>query len=181
MPFARPLTLLVCLAALAAIVAACGDEEPGVTEPAREGLAVPLGGVDYNVFITRQLNPKIPADDAFYQGPEPGPDENLYGVFLQACNNSEEAHETVDEFLIVDNQGNEFEPEELPEDNQWAYAPRELDPKECIPESGSVAQQGTTGGAMLLFRLPLQTTENRPLELEVEGEGDEKLTFELDI
>ena len=181
MPFARPLTLLVCLAALAAIVAACGDEEPGVTEPAREGLAVPLGGVDYNVFITRQLNPKIPADDAFYQGPEPGPGESLYGVFLQACNNSEEAHETVDEFLIVDNQGNEFEPEELPEDNQWAYAPRELDPKECIPESGSVAQQGTTGGAMLLFRLPLQTTENRPLELEVEGEGDEKLTFELDI
>jgi hypothetical protein len=175
------MTLLVCLVAIAATAAACGDEEPGVDEPAREGLAVPLGGVDYNVFITRQLNPKIPADDAFYEGPEPGPDENLYGVFLQACNNSEEAHETVDDFMIVDNQGNEFEPEELPEDNMWAYAPRELDPKECIPEAGSVAQQGTTGGAMLLFRLPLQTTENRPLELEVEGEGDEKLTFELDI
>jgi hypothetical protein len=34
---------------------------------------------------------------------------------------------------------------------------------------------------MLLFELPLQTTENRPLELEIEGEGDEKLTYELDI
>jgi hypothetical protein len=34
---------------------------------------------------------------------------------------------------------------------------------------------------MLLFQLPLENTENRPLELEVEGEGDEKLTFELDI
>jgi hypothetical protein len=34
---------------------------------------------------------------------------------------------------------------------------------------------------MLLFRLPLQTTENRPLELEMRGEGDEHLTFELDI
>jgi hypothetical protein len=34
---------------------------------------------------------------------------------------------------------------------------------------------------MLLFRLPLQFTENRPIELEIEGEGDEKLTFELDI
>ena len=177
----RPLTLLACLVALAALAVACGDEEPGVDEPAREGLALPLGGVDYNVFITRQLNPEIPADDAFYEGPEPEADENLYGVFLQACNNSDEAHETVDEFLIVDNQGNEFEPEPLEEGNEFAYEAGELGPKECIPESGSVAQQGPTGGAMLLFKLPLEATENRPIELEIEGEGDEKLTFELDI
>jgi hypothetical protein len=177
------LTLVACLVALAAGLAACGnaDEEPGVDEPAREGLAVPLGGVDYNVFITRQLNPAIPADDAFFEGPEPEPDETLYGVFVQACNNSDEARETVDNFMIVDNQGNEFEPEELPETNRFAYAPRELDPKECIPEVGSVAQLGPTAGSMLLFRLPLETTENRPLELEVQGEGDEHLTFELDI
>jgi hypothetical protein len=178
----RFLTLLACLIALAATLAACGDEEPGVDEPAREGLALPLGGVDYNVFITRQLNPEIPADDAFYQGPEPGRDENLYGVFLQACNNSDdETVEAIDDFTVVDNQGNEFLPEELPEENQFAYAPKELAPKECIPESGSVAQLGPTGGAMLLFRLPLEATENRPLELELEGEGDERLTFELDI
>jgi hypothetical protein len=180
MPLARALTLLACLVALAATVAACGKEQ-GVEEPAREGLALPLDGVDYNVFITRQLNPKIPADDAVYDGPEPGPDENLYGVFIQACNNSDDSHATVDDFTIVDNQGNEFEPEPLPDDNQFAYTPRELAPKECIPEAGSVAQLGPTGGAMLLFKLPLQTTENRPLELEIQGEGDEKLTFELDI
>jgi hypothetical protein len=180
MPFVRALTLLACLVALAATVAACGDEQ-GVEEPAREGLALPLDGVDYNVFITRQLNPKIPADDAVYDGPEPGPDENLYGVFLQACNHSDDSHQTVDDFKIVDNQGNEFEPEPLPDDNQFAYTPRDLASKECIPEAGSVAQLGPTGGAMLLFKLPLQTTENRPLELEVQGEGDEKLTFELDI
>ena len=88
---------------------------------------------------------------------------------------------TVEEFKVVDNQGNEFEPEELPEDNRFAYHARELEPKECIPEAGSVAQLGPTAGTMLLFRLPLQTTENRPLELEIEGEGDEHLTFELDI
>jgi hypothetical protein len=180
MPLARALTLLACLVALAATVAACGKEQ-GVEEPAREGLALPLDGVDYNVFITRQLNPKIPADDAVYDGPEPGPDENLYGVFIQACNNSDDSHATVDDFTIKDNQGNEFEPEPLPDDNQFAYTPRELAPKECIPEAGSVAQLGPTGGAMLLFKLPLQTTENRPLELEIQGEGDEKLTFELDI
>ena len=176
------LTLLACLAALAVGAAACGDEEPGVDEPAREGLALPLGGVDYNVFITRQLNPAIPPDRAYVEGPEPAPGETLYGIFLQACNpSSDETLTTVDEFKVVDNQGNEFEPEELPLDNEFAYHARDLGPKECIPEAGSVAQLGPTAGSMLLFRLPLPTTENRPLELEIEGEGDEHLTFELDL
>ena len=67
----------------------------------------------------------------------------------------------------MDNQGNEFEPEELPEDNQFAYHPRELLPHECIPAAGSVAQLGPTAGTMLLFRLPLENTEYRPLELEL--------------
>lgn len=181
MPLARRLTVLSCLALLALGAAACGDEEPGVDEPAREGLALPLDGIDYNVFITRQLNPAIPADDAFYKGGEPAPDETIYGVFVQVCNNSGDVREPTDSFKVVDNQGNEFEPEELPEDNDFAYRARELDNKECIPESGSIAQQGPTGGAMLLFRFPLQTVENRPLELEIEGEGGEKLTYELDL
>ena len=34
---------------------------------------------------------------------------------------------------------------------------------------------------MLLFRLPLQNTEYRPLELEIEGQGGGHLTYELDI
>ena len=63
----------------------------------------------------------------------------------------------------------------------FAYHAGELDPNECFPEAGSVAQLGPTSGSMLLFRLPLQNTEYRPLELEIQGEGDEHLTFELDI
>ncbi len=172
MPLARRLTILGCLTALALGSAACGDEEPGVDEPAREGLALPLDGIDYNVFITRQINPAIPADDAFYKGGEPEPGETMYGVFVQVCNNSGEVREPTDRFKVVDNQGNEFEPEALPADNDFAYRARELDNKECIPEAGSVAQLGPTGGAMLLFRFPLQTVENRPLELEIEGEGE---------
>jgi hypothetical protein len=179
----RRLLMLLCLAALAVGLAACGtkDEEQGVDEPAREGLALELDGVDYNVFITRQLNIKVPPDDAYFDGDEPAQGETLYGVFIQVCNNSNDTQQTVDEFLIKDNQGNEFEPEELPEDNHFAYHGSELLPDECIPESGSVAQLGPSAGSMLLFRLPLENTEYRPLELEVEGEGDEHLTFELDI
>ena len=180
----RRLPVLLCLAALAAGVAACGeaDVEQGVEEPAREGLALELEGIEYNVFITRELNPRVAPDDAYVEADiEPGKDETLYGVFLQACNRTDEPHTAVSRFKIVDNQGNEFEPEELPEDNHFAYHALELEPTECMPEAGSVAQLGPSGGSMLLFRLPLANTEYRPLELEVEGSGDEHLTFELDI
>jgi hypothetical protein len=112
---------------------------------------------------------------------EPPAGETLYGVFIQVCNNSDEPRETVGEFLVKDNQENSFEPEELPEDNVFAYSPRTLNPDECIPEAGSVAQLGPSAGSMLLFQLPLENTENRPLELEMEGESGETLTFELDI
>ena len=179
----RRLVMLLCFAALAGGLTACGnsDVEQGVEEPASEGLVIELDGVEYNVFITRQLNTKITADKAYFDGPEPAPGETLYGVFIQVCNRSEDTHQTAENFIIKDNQGNEFEPEELPEDNAFAYHAGELQPNECIPEAGSVAQLGPTSGSMLLFRLPLQNTEYRPLELEVQGEGDEHLTFELDI
>ena len=179
----RRLLMLLCLAALAAGPAACGnsDVKQGIDEPAREGLALEMGGLDYNVFITRQLNTKITPDKAYFDGPEAAKDETLYGVFIQVCNHSDETHQTAADFKVKDNQDNEFEPEELAEDNAFAYQSVELAPDECIPEAGSVAQLGPTSGSMLLFRLPLQNTEYRPLELEVQGEGDEHLTFELDI
>jgi hypothetical protein len=178
----RRLTVAACMLAVAAPLglAACGDEHPGVDEPAREGLALELDGITYNVFITRQLNPRVPPDGA-YVTDEPPPGSTLYGVFIQVCNHSDEPHETVSDFIVKDNQENEFEPEELPADNEFAYSPRTLEPDECIPEAGSVAQLGPSAGSMLLFEFPLETTENRPLELELEGESGETLTFELDI
>jgi hypothetical protein len=179
----------VCLFAAPVALGACGEEEIGKPghEPAREGLAIELAGVDYNVFITRQLNTSIPPDDAYYEGPAPPAGQTFYGVFLQVCNNGSRPRRTAEEFHIEDSQGNRFEPLELPETNKFAYHPKVLDPEECIPESGSVAQLGPTAGSMLLFQLPLDDTENRPLELVVESPADalearrEELTFELDI
>ena len=183
MSFARPTLVAACLLALGAGPTACGEEELGVDEPAREGLAIELGHVDYNVFITRQLNPDVPPDEAYYKGAPVGRDQALFGVFIQVCNNSSSGppRQTAEHFEVVDNQGNTFEPTELPEENDFAYRPTQLSPKECIPRAGSVAQLGPSGGSMLLFQLPLAVTENRPLELEVEGPDAEKRTFELDI
>jgi hypothetical protein len=180
-----------CLLATAAClgVAACGhpSEEAGIEEPAREGLAIPIGDAYYNVFMTRQLNLETVPDRDYYQGEPPAPEDTLYGVFIQACNLGEQPVETAESFKVVDNQGNEFEPLELPEDNAFAYHPRRLDPDQCIPEVGSVAQQGPTAASMLVFEIPLRNTENRPLELEVQAPFDEDSGrretrhFELDL
>jgi hypothetical protein len=179
----RRAAIAVCAVVLAAPLwlAACGnDQEQGVDEPASEGLALNLEGIDYNVFITRELNPRIQEDAAYFSEEAP-PGEALYGVFIQACNGSADARAPASRFILRDNQNNMFEPKPLPADNQFAYHPRELGPDECIPEIGSVAQLGPTAGAMLLFQLPLAVTENRPLELEIAGQDGDKLTYELDI
>ena len=90
-------------AVLVPVLAACGEEQ-GVEEPAREGLAIDIGGINYNVFITRQLNLGIVPDKAYYEGPAAKPGNALYGVFLQACNISEdEDRTTTDDFVVEDN------------------------------------------------------------------------------
>ena len=136
-------TVLACALLAAALFAGCSKLEQGTEdEPAREGLALDLAGIEYNVFITRELNPQIPPDNAYYKGPLAKKGEALYGVFLEACNNSTESLPTASSFKIIDNQGNEFEPTELPEDNDFAYHPTELGPDQCQPEAGTVAQLG---------------------------------------
>jgi hypothetical protein len=180
----RSKPMLAACAALAALaLAGCGQEkEPGTKSPAREGLAIPLAGVDYNVFITRELNLRVPPDSAYYKGPAAGKGQTLYGIFLQACNHGAQPRRTASQFTVLDSQGNSFAPTPLPRDNAFAYQPRTLAPDQCVPVAGSVAQLGPTAGAMLLFRLPLANTENRPLELEIAtGAPGEKRRVELDL
>jgi hypothetical protein len=166
-------------------LAACGAEED---QAHREGLALPLEGVTYNVFITRQLNLEDVEDMGYVEGlPGAPPGSTYYGVFLEACNVAEEPVTTASTFRIVDTTGEEFEPLQLDEDNSYSYEPTDLEPGDCIPPEGSLAASGPTAGALLIFEIPLENTENRPLELEIldgydVAEGHPKeLIFELDI
>lgn len=165
-----------CLLAAALTLSGCflkpeeeREGEPGIDFPAREGLSIPLDGIEYNVFITRELNTAITPDVAYFDGPPPPPGTAYYGVFIQACNRSDEPHETVRAFKLLDNRQEEFLPKQLPASNSFAYNQRRLDPGQCIPAEGSVTELGPTAGAMLLFELPTAATENRPVELEILG------------
>ena len=171
--------------ALGAVASGCASEAAG--EPRREGLAIPLGGVTYNVYITRQLNLDDPEDRGYSELPEAPPGFTYYGVFLEACNESDEPLRTASSFHIEDQQGDEFSPVALEPDNPFAYRPTTLAPDTCIPEAGSLPALGPTGGALLVFEIPLDATENRPLELAIsqgfdpETAGPRQLLFELDI
>src|SRR4051794_10085016 len=93
----RRLLMLLCLAVLATGLGGCfnKDTKQGVDEAAREGLALGMEGIDYNVFITRELNPRITPDKSYVDpGTAPDATHTLYGVFIQACNRSNDSHQT---------------------------------------------------------------------------------------
>jgi hypothetical protein len=199
MRLARRLVVLIALIAVAAGVAGCrgepGDEaraqlERGFSsDDIREGLAVPVDGVRYTVFITRQLNPRDPEDSQYYKGPEPKPGRVFYGVFIQACvpEEADGGRPTAREFEVEDTLGDKYHPKPLPEENVFAYRPQKLRPGVCIPNQASATAYSPTGGSMLLFDLPVAAAENRPLELSIRGEYDrvkntrQTAKIELDI
>lgn len=174
---------LACL--LVALVALTGCDNTREKDAGREGLPEKIGNIEYNVFITRELNLRDVEDRGYYQGPEAPPGFALYGVFVQACNPNEEASKphvpAASQFEIEDTQGNTFKPLPLPANNIWAYRAQPLKQKACIPKKGTLASAGPTNGSLLVFKLPLQTLENRPLDLKITSPSSETGIIELDI
>ena len=143
-------------------------DELGREEATREGLAVEMGGLTYNVFITRQLNPKDAEDRDYYRGGEPGPDNTLYGVFLQVCNHGTNAAAGGHRVHGHGHPRQGLRPDGAPGDQPVRIPRRHGGRRELHPgEEQRGVERGPTAGAMLLFNLPLESTENRPLELKI--------------
>jgi hypothetical protein len=179
--------LLACLVVAVATAASGCQRHAPKDEPRREGLGAEVAGIKYTVFITRQINQHLASDRGFYNGPEPKPGFTYYGLFMKVCNETEGFKRPIDydAFHVKDSQGREYEPVEVEPDNAFAYRARRLSKGACVPEAGSPAATGPTGGALLIFEFPVQTLENRPLELEIEetnAEGKvETGLIELDL
>ena len=149
----------------------------------REGQGIKVAGVTYNVYLTRQLNPYDAEDSAYTQGEKADqPGFYFYGVFLKACNENDHGPRLLPttNFAVRDTQGDRFVPIALPKTNVFAYRPKPLAKKSCVPPAGSLAASGPTAGALLMFKVPVPAVENRPLELEIQAGGQSHL-IELDI
>lgn len=186
----RLAALSVALVAALVPLSGCGAETE-VVEGESEGIYLDVGELRYQVQISRQLNPSDADDRSYLQGIplnerrlEKG--ESWFGVFVLVQNETKERHRAAGEFEIEDTQGQKFEPLELTDANDFAYRPIEVEPKNItpgtIPPKNSVAAGNTSiGGALLLFKVPISTFDNRPLKLHIKQPGAEPDEAEVDL
>jgi hypothetical protein len=179
---------LVLLVFVAAFVAGCGDKEAVITEAETEGVYVDVGGLTYQVQMSRFLNPGDPEDKEYLHGlPEginpvlPG-DETWFGVWMRVKNYSDETLRPTSTFTIVDTEEDEFRPVPLDQgSNPFVYEPIELRPAQVLPAPDTAASSGPIQGSLILFRLTTDALGNRPLRLEIEQGGTTTGEIDLDL
>ncbi len=82
---------------------------------------------------------------------------------MRITNKSGTPARSADQFKIVDTRGRVFKPVALQNVNAFAY--RTAVVKSVYPTLNSVSTNTPPGGAFLLFKLPLEALDFRPLEL----------------
>jgi hypothetical protein len=183
----RSRTILYALAALlvATSLAACGKENPR-THAKTEGPYLDVGPLQYQVQISRQLNPADTEDKAYFVGvanPEGQlkPDETWFGVWVRAWNRTDRAHPAAERFAIEDTTGKRYEPVQIGADNVFAYHPVQIPRNGTLPATDSVAEQGVIGGSLVLFKVTNESLANRPLILHIESPDPSARGAEVDL
>jgi hypothetical protein len=185
---ARRLWTIASALILAFGVAACGHKQahPTVADANNSGGYVDAGPLTYQLQISRVLNPYSTEDSQYVKGLPAGttpltPDEQWYGVFLWAKNQTTRTHVTTDSFVIVDSQNNKYYPIKLnPALNPYAWTPQALAPLQTQPAPDTTASFGPTQGELLLFKIGNSAYANRPLTLTIYG-GGTPATISLDL
>lgn len=181
-------TLLIVLVALlgASALAACGHKESIVTEASTEGPYVDAGPLQYQVQISRLLNPADEEDKGYFVGvkdPEGlGGDETWFGVFVKVFNRTGDGHVPAKDFEIEDTVGKRYEPVDIGPQNVFAYRATEIPSGEQLPGTNDVASEGVISGSLLLFRLTVDSLANRPLVLHIKSAGSPpEAKIDLDV
>jgi hypothetical protein len=189
---ARPVTILVSTLALAIALAGCGDKPKNrhVADAANNATYVWAGPVTYQLQIARQLNGYSTEDSQYLEGlpkntTPPAPNQEWYGVFMWAWNQTKLAHYTASpsDFRVVDTQGNVYRPYPInPSQNAFAWTRTLLLPDATFPLADSPAWAGLTQGALLLFKIDTSAYANRPLVLHILGSaGNIQAVIPLDL
>ncbi len=183
---------LVLLAALA--LSACGNSETKVTtgtyagESGQNAPYLNVGPLVYEVQLSRELNPANVEDAAYLQGLTPlqrrlAPGQEWFAVFIQVYNHSSVPHLGASSITISDTQNNLYTPIVPDQANQFAYRGGFIPADSQIPVPSSVAANGGTQGALLLYKIQVVSLDNRPLTIHIVDPKDatQRASAELDV
>jgi hypothetical protein len=187
-----PLALPALLAALA--LSGCGDSHTRVstgTYAGESGANAPylnVGPLEYEVQLSRELNPANHEDAEYLQGLTPEqrelkPGEEWFAVFMQVYNNTSQPHPASDSFTIEDTQENRYLPTVPDETNLFAYRAGTVPANNQLPLPGTIASDDPAQGLVLLYKIQVVSLDNRPLELKIVDpeNASESASAELDV
>ncbi len=186
------LALFAVLAALA--LGACGESHTRVTTGTYAGGGgknapyLDVGPLVYQVQISRQLNPYNTEDSSYLLGLTPAqrrlnPGEEWFGVFMQVYNESTVPHPAATDFTVADTQGNVYRPLIPGPANLFAYRGGIVPANSQIPALNTVAASGPTQGELLLYKIKVESLDNRPFAFKIVDPRDPTQTAsaELDV
>lgn len=189
----RKSALLALLATAALGLSACSDDShtrvTTGTYAGESGQNAPylnVGPLIYEVQLSRELNPADTEDAAYLKGLTPAqrklaPGEEWFAVFLQVYNESSTPHPASTQLTIGDTQENVYTPTVPDATNEFAYRGGLMQPKSRIPALNTVAANGPTQGALLLYKIKIASLDNRPLELKIVDPLDPTQTAQAEL
>jgi hypothetical protein len=190
----KPLLALALLPLAALALTACGNSETRVTtgtyagESGQNAPYLNVGPLVYEVQLSRELNPANVEDAAYLQGLTPlqrrlAPGQEWFGVFIQVYNHSSVPHLGARTVTISDTQNNVYSPIVPDQTNQFAYRGGFIPADSRVPAPSSVAANGGTQGALLLYKIQVVSLDNRPLKIHIVDplNSTQTATAELDV
>jgi hypothetical protein len=185
----RPLTVLL-VGALALALSACGHKQSRISFAQTEGVYVNSGKLKYQIQISRQLNPYDEEDRQYLAGMTTAEKkltdkQTWFAVFIRVENPSSKDQRPSESYKIVDTLADVYRPLKIDtSDNPIAYYPAIIPPHKVLPNSDQLAAQTSIGGELLLFKVPVASLDNRPLQLVI-GPGPHQsgkpATVDLDV
>ena len=174
----RKLSFAVLAVLAPLLLGACGDSHSRVstgTYAGESGANAPylnVGPLVYEVQLSRQLNPYDTEDSAYLQDLPPSigrllPGQEWFGVFLQVYNHSSRPRLAASSVTISDTQGTAYVPVIPGPANEFAYRGGIVPANGRLPQLDTVAANGATQGALLLYKINLVSLDNRPLTLTI--------------
>jgi hypothetical protein len=185
-----PRLVVLAVVLIALVAAGCGNEDVQTrTVATTEGLYTQLGGLTYQIQLSRYMNASDVEDREYLTGlpdstAQPSANETWFGIWVRVQNQGDKALPAADTWEIVDTQDNTFRPVPIDTNvNAFAFKPGiEVPPNTVLPLINSAAGQGPIQGSLLLFKVKADSLQNRPLQLKFSnGAQGQTAVYDIDV